>query len=53
MAKPDPSRRAAVRRKLLPLRMPTLTLVITTIRNMSLGPRSMVPMMERPARGVR
>src|SRR5215212_402884 len=27
--------------------------VITTMRNMILGPRSMVPMMERPASGVR
>ncbi len=33
--------------------IPTFMLVITTTRNMILGPSSIVPMIERPASGVR
>jgi hypothetical protein len=53
MAKPEEIRSAAVSRKSLPLIIPTLIELMTTIKNISLGPSSMVPMMERPASGVR
>jgi hypothetical protein len=51
----EPEERSSevVRRKSLPLMIPMLTDVTTTMRNISLGPRSMVPMTERPASGVR
>ena len=53
MAKPEVSSNEEARKKSLPAMMPTFTLVMTTIKNIRRGPRSMVPSMLRPASGIR